>query len=441
MGSVIDPAFSTNSILSERLRYLVEAGDGEAAPQLSADVEFEVFAMPGANRKAKAPVDVVVAVNEINDQHGTGPLVKRVFGDRENLFSIRSQNDWGDHDFGDFSVCIPQHDRPRPECFRRALTALGNRQVDQILCVPFHSDELITSIAIRDGYEADLCMWLMDDQNIVVDVVPDDLMFEFLEKSSLRLFTHGELRDAYERKYGLKSYVLPAIVPHRYVATDLVPPPEDMTKGALIGSFWDQNWFARTCDALAGSGQRIDWYGNDKSPWLRFPPEEMERAGISALGLYPEERLVRQLRKYPYVVVPVGTFDSKETNTGVARLSLPGRILFAVASAHTPMLLIGSGETCGARFVKNFDLGEVVPYSSAAVAGAIERLTEPGNQMRIRKNAAAIAERLSDKEIGVWLRESIRLGEPADRRFEDLFAYETEAALKPLEIEPYRRTR
>ncbi len=64
----------------------------------------------------------------------------------------------------------------------------------------------------------------MDDQNIAANKVADDLMGEYLEKCSIRFFTHGELRDAYERKFGLKSYVLPAVVPSALVATELVPP-------------------------------------------------------------------------------------------------------------------------------------------------------------------------------------------------------------------------
>ena len=65
----------------------------------------------------------------------------------------------------------------------------------QVLCIPFLSDEFITAIAIRDGYEAKLCNWLMDDQNIAASEVPDALVAEYLEKCSLRLFTHAELRD------------------------------------------------------------------------------------------------------------------------------------------------------------------------------------------------------------------------------------------------------
>ena len=438
---MIDPAFATNTALSERLRGLLEAGAAFEPAAAAAGVEFEVFTQPGASRDPRATADVVVTVNEINNQHGSGPLVKRLYEGRRNIFSIRTKNDWGDHDFGDWSVCIPQRDRPRPECYRRVISAVGNRAVGHVLCVPFHSDELITSIALRDAYRAKLAMYLMDDQNIAADTIPDGLMAEFLEKCDIRFLTHAELRLAYERKYGLRCYVLPAVAPHRYVITAPVTVTEQHTdprRGTLIGSFWDQSWFDRTCNVLAGCDCRVDWYGNNKSPWLKFPAEDLERAGIDARGIVPEEELARRLREYPFVIVPAAALDEQERNVGVARLSLPGRILFAVAASNTPVLLLGSEETCGARFVRRLDVGEVAPYDSAAVSAAMARLARPEIQQRLRRNAARAAAGLSDAGIVEWLRTSIELGRPADDRFEKLFdGYDT-AAVDRLNIQPYR---
>jgi len=106
----------------------------------------------------------------------------------------------------------------------------------------------------------------------------------------------------------------------------------------------------------------------------------------------------------------------------VARLSLPGRILFALATSHTPILLVGSSETCGARFVTQFGVGEVVPYDARKIAHAIDRLSQPESQTCYRQRAAHIAPALSDRDVADWLAASIELGTPADRRFEDLFA-------------------
>ena len=46
--------------------------------------------MPDPSGNLEEPIDVVVTLNEINDQHGTGPLVKRVLKGRPWAKSIRS---------------------------------------------------------------------------------------------------------------------------------------------------------------------------------------------------------------------------------------------------------------------------------------------------------------------------------------------------------------
>jgi hypothetical protein len=370
------------------------------------------------------PVQVLVTANEINDQHGTGPLVKRILNGRRNIFCIRSRNNWGGHDFGDWNVKISQEGQTRPGCFRNVLSILAGKNVRSVLCVPFLVDEVMTSIAIKAAFNPTLCVYIMDDQNVAENTIPDELMRELLEKASLRLATHPELRQAYERKYGLPFCLLPAVVPAHMVANEPTPPVLEgrMATAALLGSFWDQSWFDRLCSALAGCGRTMDWYGNNRSPVVRFPPEDLARAGITALGVVPEERLAGELRRYPFVIVPVGALDQKESNRGVASLSLPGRILFAAATSHTPILVVGSERTCAARFVKHFGIGETAPYEASAVAAAMDRLSRQDAQSEMRRNAAGIARTFSDAGIVEWLATSIELGKPADSRFEDAFA-------------------
>ena len=190
----------------------------------------------------------------------------------------------------------------------------------------------------------------------------------------------------------------------------------------MLGNFWDQLWFDRLCVALETCGRGIDWYGNNRSPLLKFPPEDLARAGITPHGLVPEPQLAEILRNHPFVVVPVGMTQGGERNKGVAVFSLPGRILFAAATAHIPILAVGSEGTCAARFVKHFGLGVTVPYEPGAVSSAMEHLCKPHVQLEIRRNAAAIAPAFSDHGVVGWLESSIDQGQPADPRFEDVFA-------------------
>ena len=416
------PVYRQNALLRERLIELIDALGPRAAHRF--DPEVGLVTSPEASQDPRAPVHAVVTINEINCEHGTGPLVKRIFEGRRGIFSIRSRDHWGTQDFGDWHVKISQEGRTRPEWFRRVLRVLAGRNVKSVTCVPYLAEELMTSIAIKESFGAKMCAYVMDDQNVAQNVIPDDLMREFLEKCSLRLATHGELRDAYARKYGLPFYILPAVVPDALVALEPLPPAYDprAKKGALLGSFWDQSWFDQLCDALQPCHYHIDWYGQNRSPWLKFPPEDLKRAGITPFGILPEEPLAVELRKYPFVIVPCGVLGGRETNPGVASLSLPGRILFAAATSHTPILLVGSERSCGARFVERFGIGTTVPYDAARLGEAMKRLCQPQLQIEMRRKAAAIAGVLSDRGVVDWLMEAIERGDPPDSRFEDLFA-------------------
>lgn len=422
---MLDPVFALNKTLGDRLSSLIKVDDSGGAAAEGSPSKFMVTAVSGADPDPVTPLNVVVTGNEVTNRHGTGPLVKRVCHGWPNVFSMRARNDWGGvQDFGDWHVCLSPRATTRAGFFRNVLTMLRNRKVEKVLCVPFLADEFYTSIALHECFGAKLCVWLMDDQNVAVNHIPDTLMREFLERCSLRLATHPELEHLYEQKYGLPFHVLPAIVPGDLVSSGAAATGEIsvMSDGALIGSFWDQSWFDRLCSVLGQSGRKTDWFGNNQSPWLDLSPKELRKAGIRAQGIVPENQLARELAKYPFVIVPVGALDERESNRGVARLSLPGRILFAVATSHTPVLVVGSSRTCGARFVVHFGVGEVVPYDAGAVSAAMDRMSQPEAQARMRQAAQKIAPALSDRGISAWLEQSIALGAPADRRFEELFS-------------------
>jgi hypothetical protein len=130
--------------------------------------------------------------------------------------------------------------------------------------------------------------------------------------------------------------------------------------------------------------------------------------------------VVRELAQYPFVIFPVEPLD--ESNAGSATLGLPEDLLRAIATSHTPVLVVGSPETCAGRLVRHFGVGEVAGYDAAQISASIDRMRTPDAQQRMRQAAARIAAVLSDRDIPEWLAQSIRLGGPADPRFEELFA-------------------
>lgn len=364
------------------------------------------------------PVDVVITANEINDRHGTGVLLQRIL-DGGNLFSIRSRDDWGVADFGRWTATISQRGFNRPEWFRNVLRVLAGRTIGNVMCVPFLPEEAATAITIEEIFGARLCTYLMDDQNVLVESIPDPLMRELLEKSVVRFATHPELRAAYEQKYGLKFFLLPAVVPDDLIARETVAPAILHKHGAMIGSIWDQTWLDQLCAALPGEWT-IDWFGNHRFWSLDASAAALVKSGIAAHGVIPERQLAAELRKYPFAIVPVAA--SAQSNRGELALSLPGRILFAMAASQTPILVIGSEQSCAARFVGHFGIGVAAPYEARKVAAAMQLLSDPENQRAMRSRAAAIGMRFSDRGVKPWVRASMERGHAADSRFEDAFA-------------------
>jgi len=401
-----DSTYLNNALLRSKLSNLMSAGSSVRAPG------------------HLGPLTVVVTANEVNDRHGTGPLVRRVLAGRKPVLSIRSRDHWGMHEFGESHFMLSHQGLTRRQSFERVIAAVGGRQIQSVLCVPYLIDELLTAIALHDVFDAPLCAYVMDDQNVATKGIPDDLMREFLDKCEIRFATHPELCEAYRKKFGHPFYILPAVVPDQLVArtqVDYAPPASGM-RFALLGSIWDQVWFDRLCDAMGRVGVKVDWFGNNKSPWLKFPAQQLREAGIVPRGVVPEDQLVEELRSYPFVIVPMSMLDKTDSNRGVAALSLPGRILFAAAGSHTPALILGSPQTCGARFVSHFEIGETASYRAADIAIAIEKLTDPARQAKYRRNAARVGPLFSDAGVSDWLAQSIKQGKPADTRFETAFA-------------------
>jgi hypothetical protein len=126
---------------------------------------------------------------------------------------------------------------------------------------------------------------------------------------------------------------------------------------------------------------------------------------------------VAALRASPYVLVPSGTLEGDDPHRFIARLSLPSRLVYVVAAAGTPVIVLGHPDTAAARFVTRHGLGLVVPYRRAELAAAVAALCTPQAQARHRAAAARLAPALSAAEMADWIWRSLEAGQPADDRF------------------------
>ncbi|MFN5515078.1 MAG: FkbM family methyltransferase [Cyanobacteriota bacterium] len=387
--------------------------------------ELEMIPGPPTSGPIQGSFSVVITPNEVTQKHGTGALVRRVFPRDEGLISFRSDNHYGgEHQFGTRAFHLSQRGWPRQDVFANIVSLLGGATIERIFCVPYYSEDLLTAIAVKEIFDSPLAVWIMDDQNVAVNNIPDPLMKEFLSKCEIRFATHPELRDAYENKFGLKFWLLPAVVPQSLIASQKAIPAQEnihQKRGALLGSVWSQKWFDSLCDSAEKAGVKLDWYGNSNYYWLTQTEAELAEKGIYPQGVYPETELAELLKTYPFVVVPYGTLDERDDQPQLSQLSLPGRILFALAVSNTPVILLGSHKTGAANFIRRFGIGVICDYDPEEFERAVNYVLEQDNQDRLRDNALKVAESFSDRGIEQWIWQSLAQGEPADDRFESIF--------------------
>jgi len=378
--------------------------------------------------KALTKADAIITPNEVNTRHGTGLLVKRIFGTGENTISIRSTDTYaGDHQFGDLSLSISHRGCSRPESFKNLLKQLEDITIRRIFCIPFFKDDLITAIVLKEIFNVPLCTYILDDQTLYVNHIPDALMSELLEKSSLRLAVSPEMRDAYEQRYRLKFWFVPPVVPNDLIQNYFKPASEDKRHdktGVLIGNVWNERWFNNLQKLLTGFPHHIDWFRSGQVQdfqWLADKQAFLQQGILRQQDFIEDEfEFVQKLRQYPYAVIPSSTLDQEDEHLPVGYLSLPSRIPYLLATTNIPMIVVGSPKTAAAKFIERFGVGVVSDYDPANFHQAVEYVTTPENQREMRQRAALLADSFSDKKFDTWLWKSLEAGQPIDFRFEEL---------------------
>ena len=373
-----------------------------------------------------SPADVVVTPCEVNDLHGTGILVSRIFHDWSSIVSLRTSNFYDvPQVFGAANFCLPLAQVSRREVMSWVKWWLGSTSVRRVICLPYLPADPSVAISVKELFNAQLCTYIMDDKNVCAAGISDSLMEELLSKSSLRLVISPEMRAAYERKYRMKFWLVPPLVSEELVSRTPRPPADgaDPCLGVLIGNMWGQKWLDLLRNTFRNSGYRIDWYCNQKNPRaLVFDRDELERDGIRLLDPVPDTDLPPILAKYAYAIMPSDMLDgqSPESVQAIAELSLPSRIPFVTATSHLPILVLGNPKTAAARFVKRFGLGEVVPYEMAAVRSALDRLQTNEVASLIRRRSAEISGSFSTQGAAEWIWRSLAKGQACDLRYERL---------------------
>jgi hypothetical protein len=368
--------------------------------------------------------DAIVSHIEVNDRHGVGVLLGRLFSQYDNIVSIRSKDFYeGRQTFGATHARISHGNASRDAVFWNVLEALRGSTVKRVLCVPYFPDDALNAIALKELFGVPLCTFLMDDQNLTADGIPDPLMRELLAKSALRLAISPELYAGYELKYGYKMSFMPPLVSNQFILPRLnrLPDAALQSKSAvIIGNIWGQRWLELLRRTVRGSGVTLRWYNNGEFRSLSCTKETLAGDGILLQdgSRDPDERMVELLRQAPFVVVPSGVLDDTDDRRFIAQLSLPSRIPYILATSQAPILVMGNPETAAARFVNAGGIGMVAPYERRAFQDAVERISRPDVNLEMRRAALLLASRFADVGGAEWLWQSLARGEPVDSRYE-----------------------
>lgn len=371
-------------------------------------------------------VDVVVSHVEVCRAHGTGLLTQLVFGGRSGIVSIRSRDQHGGRqDFGDRAVRLRHDPRDRHGIVADVLATLRGCDVEHIVCIPYFREDVVNALALKDLFGAPLCTFVMDDNNVETQGIPDTLLRDLFHRSELRLGISGELRDAYEAKFGLRMWIVPPLVaPARIRRQPVVAPPEALARkrGLIVGNVWCREWLTLLRETVRDTGLEVEWCSNGDLRVLGVTEQDLAADGIIARGYVPEEELVARLLAAPFVLVPSGTLDARDARRGISRFSLPSRIPYALAVAHAPVLVLGHRECAAARFVVSRGVGAWAPYERDAFVAAVERLTDPSVHAEMRARAAELGPMFSSEGAREWIWQSLARGRAADDRWERLFS-------------------
>ncbi len=369
-------------------------------------------------------VDVVITYNEMNQQHGTGILLRRIFENHANILSLRTCDTYqGDHDFGDYSALIRLTKLAKSEICALLLRVLNGSTLRRILCIPYLIEDVKLAIALSDVFDVPLCTYLMDDHNIYSSIIPDDLMQELLQKSDLRLAISPEMRAAYQTKFNCPIWFAPPTLPTAFIRA--TPHSVDLNylaqkTGVLIGNVWGAAWLTALRTTLRQAGLTVDWHPNPgRTPAIAA---DLSADGIKVQSEKPGSQLRLLLHRYPFTLMPTGMLDDTDDLPEVTRLSLPSRLIFTLATAHLPIIVMGSRDSAAAHFVETFQLGTVCSYDANSFAEAVEYVCDPMVQTQIRQRCAAIAAVFACDDLADWLWRSLEDGHPADDRFEALIA-------------------
>jgi hypothetical protein len=364
---------------------------------------------------------VIITAVEINDHHGVGVYLARLFQRCPNVIALRSRTMYGGQCiFSPRSYEIGRSTSVGPAKWRSSMAALSrNLEAERIIAVPYYPQDFENAILFKELTGARLCVYLMDDQNIFESEVSDRLVKKLLEKSDLRLAISPEMEAVYRAKFGYRFAFLPPVLRSDEILGENTVVAPSSGRLALTGNFWRKTIFEKFCGLIGRTGAQVDWFGKGPSAsWLEADPDRLTETGIHCAGFLPAPDFVRRLRGYPVMIVPSGSLDFEDGNLSFSRFSLPSRLIFGLTQARIPILVLGHPETAAGRFVRQLGIGEVSPYDAERFQFTVAKMLDREYQRNIRKRCLEVSQRFVMEEPGDWILDSLERGKPLPCAFD-----------------------
>jgi hypothetical protein len=366
---------------------------------------------------------VIISAVETNDHHGVGVYLARLFGNTPGVIALRSRTMYGGSClFSPRSYEIRRANSGDSGPWRSRMSALcKGLEVARIVAVPYFPEDFENALLLKELTGARLCVYLMDDQNIFESEVSDQLVEQLLRKSDLRLAISPEMCAAYQAKFGYKFVFFPPVIRSDEILEQNQVGTFGIDGIALTGNFWRKATFDKFCALIRRTGVQVDWFGKGPSAsWLEADPEHLAEIGIHCAGFLPVPEFVTRLRQYPVMVVPSGSLDSDDGNLAFSHFSLPSRLVFGLAQAHIPVLVLGHPETAAGRFVRQLGIGEISAYDAESFQLTLAKMLEKEYQRNTRKRCLEVSHRFVTKDPGGWILNSADRGKALPSPFAGL---------------------
>ena len=380
-----------------------------------------------SNAAETRDADLVVMANEISFAHGTGVLMSRVLDEAPPYILFRAFDHWGGQQvvepLADF--VLHRFSQAHRTIAQFIAARLASFRVRRILAIAYTREDVVMALAAKALTGAPLAIWIMDDNCVLNEGIPADLMRDLVALADARFVISDAMRAVYESTFGLPFWVLPPLVARRFIRSAPSPvPARDTPQGCIVGNIWHQAWLEGALAAFDGLGVPIEWYtSSDDLHFLTFTERRLAAAGIRIVNGLTHDEIAQRIVASSFVLTP--SFSGTETDghaAAIGRLSLPSKMPFVTASAGVPFLVLANAHSGAADYVRRFDLGEAVPYDPATAREAVARLAILEVQQAIRERSAALAPSLDVTGLYDFIGEAAANRALPDDRLETLFS-------------------